>query len=238
MPKYERRAAEDREAKRHLAEYVAGLGPLIGSNRGIFIESGTTTAQVALELLKSRHWSDSNRVYTNNVLVALAFVGERYGQQSQIVPGFIDREYPGIVGDSTVDALRQILPTCDVALLSTTSFDIETGPCANSPVNKEIKRTVLEYAKTVIICFSSRKLLRRDVPESVVSQDKWKEVLQSKNIHIVCGVTRSKEERIKIKERAQMMLQYLRRERINFHRETLVDEPDRVMHIHCQGALG
>lgn len=192
MKKYKTRAKEDPREKRRIGKYVADLilehphKPTVGLT--VFIESGSTTAELSIALLRSGNLSEDFSVFTNNILVSLAFAGKARGHQCHILPGKIDEDYPGIIGEWTTAKLNEILPHCDFAVMNTSSFHLSKGPGANSESNKEIKKSILSYAARIIICFSSKKILEPNRAHALLSEAEWHQILAKKDVHIVMGI--------------------------------------------------
>lgn len=110
---YAQRVAMNVEAKRRIARLVARH---VEPGRSLIIDIGTTTEEVARALVQHR----GIRVVTNNLNVA-AIIASNAQAEVFVAGGLVRQRDRGIVGEATIDFIRQF--KVDVAVIGVSSIE-------------------------------------------------------------------------------------------------------------------
>ena len=125
----------------------------IPSNTMLMINAGTTTAAVARSLKNHA----GLKIVSDNVNIANQL--RTYPGVETIVPGGVVRRSDGaILGESTVDFIRQF--RADIAVVGAAAVD-ETGGLLDFDLREvHVTRTMMDHAKHVILAVDSSKFAR------------------------------------------------------------------------------
>ncbi|WP_420349667.1 DeoR/GlpR family transcriptional regulator [Pelagibius sp.] len=110
---YQTRQVMNREAKARIAAIAAAEVP---DNASLFINIGTTTEEVAKALVNRR----GLRIITNNLNVA-SILSENRDFEVIIAGGLVRSRDKGIVGEATLDAIRQF--KVDIGIIGISGID-------------------------------------------------------------------------------------------------------------------
>ncbi|WP_119308700.1 DeoR/GlpR family DNA-binding transcription regulator [Cohaesibacter haloalkalitolerans] len=143
--------------RQHAAAEKASIGKataaLIPDSASLIINIGTTTEQVAHALV--RH--DSLMVITNNINVANIM---HTGSNAEVVVagGMLRKEDGGLVGEATVDFIRQF--KVDFAIIGTSAID-EDGTLLDYDFREvRVAQAILQHARKTILVSDSMKFER------------------------------------------------------------------------------
>lgn len=138
-------AAKERIAKRLVDDIPDGAS--------LFINIGTTTEAVARELLRRKNLS----VITNNLHVA-ATLSEREDYRIIVAGGEIRAKDGGIIGEATVDLIRQF--QTDFAIIGVSGIH-EDGTLLDFDYREvRVSQAIIENARKVILCADKSKFGR------------------------------------------------------------------------------
>lgn len=112
---YPTRKVQNRAAKQAIARLVAEQIP---DNASLFINIGTTTEAVAEELLDHK----GLKVITNNLHVA-SLLSARTGFEVIVAGGLVRSRDGGIIGEATIDLIRQF--KVDIGVIGISGIDID-----------------------------------------------------------------------------------------------------------------
>ncbi len=125
----------------------------IPDGASIFINIGTTTEAVARELLKRKNLS----VITNNLHVA-ATLSERDDYRIIVAGGEVRARDGGIIGEATVDLIRQF--QTDYAIIGVSGIQ-EDGTLLDFDYREvRVSQAIMENARKVILCADISKFGR------------------------------------------------------------------------------
>ncbi|MGB0747304.1 MAG: DeoR/GlpR family DNA-binding transcription regulator [Magnetospiraceae bacterium] len=147
---YDARRLLAQEEKRHIGIAAAALIP---NNCSVFIGIGTTTEEVARNLLNKKNIL----VVTNNINVANML---RSGSEVDVIiaGGIVRRTDGGVVGDAAVDFLTQF--KFDFAIVGTSAID-EDGSLLDYDLREvKVAQAILNNARHVILVSDTLKLDR------------------------------------------------------------------------------
>ena len=149
---YAMRAGQMREEKQRIAEAIAAHIP---DHASLFISIGTTTEAIARELLKRK----GLKVITNNLHVA-AQLSARADFEVLVAGGTV-RSDGGVVGQSTVDFIRQF--KVDFALVGISGID-EDGSLLDFDYQEvRVSQSIIDNARQVFLAADSSKFGRNAV---------------------------------------------------------------------------
>ena len=138
------------DAKRRIGEACARLIP---ENCSLFINIGTTTEQVARALYGHRDLV----VITNNINVVTLFGGAP-GKEIIVAGGVVRPTDGGIVGEATVDFIRQF--KVDFAVIGASALD-EDGSILDYDYREvKVARAIMENARRTILVADAMKFGR------------------------------------------------------------------------------
>ncbi|MDH4249117.1 MAG: DeoR/GlpR family DNA-binding transcription regulator, partial [Deltaproteobacteria bacterium] len=138
------------DAKRRIGQKAATL---ISDNHSVIINIGTTTEQVA-HCLKDKR---SLLVITNNINVVNILRG--YPEIEVIIAGgLVRRQDGGVVGEATVDFIRQF--KVDFAIIGTSAIDHDGSLLDYDYREVKVAQAIIENARHTILVADSMKLER------------------------------------------------------------------------------
>ena len=148
---YAQRKALNREAKQRIAKCVAGAVP---AGASLIINIGTTTEEVARALLSH----NGLRVVTNNLNVASILAGNS-NCEVIVAGGSVRRRDLGIVGEATIDFIRQF--RVDIGIIGISS--IEADGTLRDYDYREVKaaQTIIAQSDQVWLVADKSKFQRR-----------------------------------------------------------------------------
>lgn len=147
---YAERRALAAEAKRRIGEACARLIP---ENCSLFINIGTTTEQVARSLYDHRDLV----VITNNINV-VTLLGGAPAKEIIVAGGVVRPSDGGIVGEATVDFIRQF--KVDFAVIGASALD-EDGSILDFDYREvKVARAIMENARHTILVADAMKFAR------------------------------------------------------------------------------
>jgi DeoR family fructose operon transcriptional repressor len=135
-PEYIQRASTNPEEKRLIGELAASL---INDGEIVFINSGTTTAQV----IRHIHGGAGITVFTNN-LIAVLEVGEA-GFNQYLIGGEFQPHSNSVAGRYAIDNLRQVY--ADKAILGVDGISLIHGCTVPSNAEAEVTKLMIERTK-------------------------------------------------------------------------------------------
>lgn len=147
---YESRRVLAADEKHRIGEHAASLIP---DNTSVLINIGTTTEQVALSL--RRH--DGLMVVTNNLNVAYSLRGVE-GLEVLVAGGIVRPSDGGIVGDATVDFIRQF--KVDFAVIGASAIDADGVVLDYDFREVRVAQEILRCARTSILVADALKFER------------------------------------------------------------------------------
>jgi DeoR family transcriptional regulator, glycerol-3-phosphate regulon repressor len=147
---YQQRESLNAEGKARIARAVAEQVP---DNCSLILNIGTTTEAIAKALMQHK----GLRVITNNLNVA-AILSSNPGCEVIVTGGVVRSRDRGIVGEATVDFIRQF--RVDIALIGTSG--IETDGSLRDFDYREVKvaQTIIEHAREVWLAADASKFNR------------------------------------------------------------------------------
>lgn len=173
------RMREHRVEKQRLGRYVAEN--FLRKVDTVLLDSGTTTAAVARELVRLR--CRVREVYTNNVLAALYLLP--YEETKCIlVGGELDQNYAALLGEMSVNAIKDLKP--DITILAATSIDYDTGPHGRSSTNQAFKQAIMTSAEKLVIVVDASKL-GQIIGDPVLDRTEWGKIRDREGTKIVCA---------------------------------------------------
>jgi DeoR family transcriptional regulator, glycerol-3-phosphate regulon repressor len=139
------------EEKRRIARLVARHVP---DGASLFINIGTTTEEVAKALLDH----EGLRVITNNLNVAAMLAGKS-DFQVIVAGGTVRARDRGIVGEATVDSIRQF--KVDYGIIGISGIDLEDGTLLDFDYQEvRVARAIIDSSRQVYLCADSTKFGR------------------------------------------------------------------------------
>lgn len=144
---YIQREIMNAAGKRLIAEKAA---PLAESGRSIFIDSGSTTMQLARRLKTGRF-----SVITNGVNVALE-LSQNQSATVNLVGGELNRNNLCVSGAGAIEHVRRV--NIDIAFMAASGYSVEDGFTNGSFDECELKRFVVQKAKKTIILMDAGKV--------------------------------------------------------------------------------
>jgi DeoR family glycerol-3-phosphate regulon repressor len=138
------------EAKRKIAQAVAKRLP---SSCSAFINIGTTTEEVARALLQH----NDLHIVTNNLNVA-AILADNPRCEIIIAGGIVRNRDKGIVGDSTVDFIKQF--KVDVGIIGISSIELDGTLRDFDPREVRVAQSIIEQSRQVWLVADSSKISR------------------------------------------------------------------------------
>ena len=146
---------EHYDAKRLLAEkrsIARAAAELIRPGMTVLIDAGTTTKELAIELLAKKDVT----VLTNSIL-AINILAQGSGNVSVIsLPGTFRKSSMCFFGTTTVDFLNFV--HVDISFMATTALSIESGATMHDPDEALVKRKMADVAKKVVLLADHTKL--------------------------------------------------------------------------------
>jgi DeoR family transcriptional regulator, glycerol-3-phosphate regulon repressor len=148
---YDQRQVLNVEAKRLIAR---GVAQHVEPGRSLILDIGTTTEEVARALAHHR----AIRVVTNNLNVASLLAGNEQAEVL-IAGGLVRHRDRGVVGEATIDFMRQF--KVDIAVIGISS--IETDGTLLDYDYREVKvaQAIIEQAREVWLVADHSKFTRR-----------------------------------------------------------------------------
>lgn len=157
-PGYRARRTMQDEAKRAIARLCAKQIP---SNASVLLSIGTSTEAVARELLQRENLT----VITNNLNVA-DILSESETCNVIVAGGLLRREDGGLLGDLTIDTIRQF--KVDYAVMGTSALDLEGNLLEFDLREVRANRAIIECsARTFLVVDKSK--LSRSAPVRITS---------------------------------------------------------------------
>ncbi len=144
---YEARSRLASEEKRAIGEHAARLIP---DDCSLFVNIGTTTEQVARHLVNHI----GMLVITNNINVVNTL---RHSESIQVMTagGVVRREDGGIVGDATVDFIRQF--KVDYAVICASALEEDGTILDYDPREVKVAQEIIANARSVILVADAMK---------------------------------------------------------------------------------
>lgn len=152
---YRQRQALQAEAKREIARSVAADVP---EGASVFLNIGTTTEAIALALLHHR----GLRVITNNLNVA-AILSDNADCEVIVAGGIVRRGDRGIVGDATVDFMRQF--RVDIGLIGISAIEADGSLRDFDYREVRVAQVVIEQSRRVWLATDTSKFGRAAMVE-------------------------------------------------------------------------
>lgn len=157
-PGYRARRTMQDLAKRDIARLCARQIP---SNASVLLSIGTSTEAVARELLQRENLT----VITNNLNVA-EILSESESSNVIVAGGSLRREDGGLVGDLTIDTIRQF--KVDYAVIGTSALDLDGNLLEFDLREVRANRVIIECsARTFLVADKSK--LARSAPVRIAS---------------------------------------------------------------------
>lgn len=152
------RALEAKVEKQTIASWIVEHEIKQGSV--VFLDSGTTVATVASELVKAN--KKPRAIYTNNLFAAVYLTQNHYpailvGGRLELTPPFLVAG--SIAGDDSVRQLRRL--SFDVSVIGATFVDWLYGPYSLYPTQRMVKKAAMERSSRVVVAVDHRKLMQR-----------------------------------------------------------------------------
>lgn len=144
-------AARERIAPEAKGAIARAAARLVQDGQVVFLDSGTTAAQVA------RHLAPGLRAsfVTPSPIVA-AVLAEHGGVEVALVGGTLDKETLSVIGSDAVDAIRRV--RADLCLLGVCCLHPEFGVSVVHRDEAAVKRAMVEGAAEVVALASAEKL--------------------------------------------------------------------------------
>ena len=149
-PGYRARRTMQDAAKREIARLCANQIP---SNASVLLSIGTSTEAVARELLKRENLT----VITNNLNVA-DILSESDSCNVVVTGGSLRREDGGLVGDLTIDTIRQF--KVDYAVMGTSALDLDGNLLEFDLREVRANRAIIECSARTFLVVDKSKLAR------------------------------------------------------------------------------
>ncbi|WP_028329336.1 DeoR/GlpR family DNA-binding transcription regulator [Brachyspira alvinipulli] len=147
LTSFSERNIENIEEKIKISEKAASI---VKENDIIFIDSGTTTFHMIDYLDKIKNLT----VLTNNLEVIYRAVD--YNNINIIsLSGSLNRETLSFVGSTSISTIKNF--NISKAFMATTGFSISNGVTNSSPLESDIKRTVISKSNKIILLADSTK---------------------------------------------------------------------------------
>ncbi|MDR1709984.1 MAG: DeoR family transcriptional regulator [Candidatus Accumulibacter sp.] len=137
---YSKRQILNREAKIRIARKVAEFIP---DNASLFINIGTTTEAVAKALIGHKKL----RVITNNLNVAMMLCGQT--EFEVIVAGGVVRADGGVIGESTIDFVRQF--KVDYGIIGISGIDADGTLLDFDYREVRVAQAIIENARRILL---------------------------------------------------------------------------------------
>lgn len=147
---YTQRQVMNAEAKRRIAQLVASH---VEPGRSLIINIGTTTEEVSKALVHHR----SLRVVTNNLNVA-AILSNNPEAEVIIAGGLVRHRDRGIVGEATVDFMRQF--KVDIGIIGVSSIELDGSLLDYDYREVKVAQTILEQSREVWLVADHSKFKR------------------------------------------------------------------------------
>ena len=147
---YEERRRLNPEAKARIAEACAAEIP---ENASLFLNIGTTTEAVARALMRHRNLL----AVTNNMNVATTLAGNP-DCEVIVAGGTLRRSDGGLVGDATIETVRQF--KVDFAVIGASALDLEGDLLDFDYREVRVARSLIERARSVILVADASKFER------------------------------------------------------------------------------
>ena len=147
-PFQKRMSLKSRE-KKVIARAAAGL---IKPGQSIFVDAGTTTSALALELAKAGRIS----VITNSFDIASTLRRAKKDVDVVLLGGKIVSDVPGTYGELTLSEIARF--QVDIAFLSSVSVSAEQGAADFDLHEAEVARAMSEHAEKIVVLADSSKL--------------------------------------------------------------------------------
>ncbi|MBW4081187.1 DeoR/GlpR family DNA-binding transcription regulator [Paenibacillus sp. S150] len=138
-PLFTQRQNQNHELKRNIAKYAASL---VKPGDVIALDAGTTTVELAKELLKLENLT----VFTYSMPVA--FVLTRSLHDIYVIGGHLRKSEQSMVGNLAMDMIRQF--NFDYFFMGLGGFNEENGPTDYILDEVEMKRLIIQRSKKVI----------------------------------------------------------------------------------------
>ena len=144
---YSLRAAENIEAKVKIAKKAVGL---IESGRSIFLDSGTTVMCLA-KLIPD----DNFYILTSGPNIALEIIKKR-SPSVNLIGGQLNRDNISVSGMNSLTFIDGI--NIDIAFMAASAFSLEAGFTGGNFDECQLKKTIIEKAKKVIVLMDESKV--------------------------------------------------------------------------------
>ncbi len=147
---YGQRQRLNQAAKQRIARRVAAAVP---SGCSLLVNIGTTTEAIARELLHHKEL----RVITNNLNVA-AILSDNPDCEVIVAGGIVRRRDRGIVGEATIDFIRQF--KADIALIGISGIE-DDGSLRDFDYREvKVARAIIEHSRQVWLAADHSKFMR------------------------------------------------------------------------------
>ncbi len=143
--------AENMDAKRAIGRVAAGL---VGDGETIILDSGSTTTEVAAQLIGRRDMT----VITNALNIALV-LGAEPGFDVHMSGGHFKAPTLSLSGDRSADYFRGLF--AQTLFLATAAVDLRAGLTYPALSDIPVKRAMIEAAERVVLVADSSKIGRR-----------------------------------------------------------------------------
>lgn len=196
--KIARRIKEQPQAKLAIARYIVDRWKNhYGVPKSLLLDSGTTAAAIAEEVMLNADAFTKSAVYTNNLLVSL-MLSSKNQLKCHVLSGVVDDTFACVFSKPPERAIPR--GKIDTAIISCTGFSPLLGPLANSEKNREFKLAAIRRCKECYLVFGSDKLRARDAGVPVFpSKREWGSVLETKIKRVITDVPSSSKSTSKTK---------------------------------------
>lgn len=144
---YIRRAAENIEAKRLIAQNAVSL---VEKGRSVYFDAGSTTMCLA-GLLPDDNFS----VVTSGVNIALELLKKK-STSVVTLGGLVNRNTLSVSGPNAVSLVDNI--NIDIAFMSASGFSLDSGLTVSNVYECELKKKVVARSKKVVLLLDSSKI--------------------------------------------------------------------------------
>lgn len=151
----------NKKEKRMIASEAAKY---ITNNQSMFLDSSSTVGAI-VPFLNDFHYLT---IITNGLNTALK-ISQTTKFKVYIPDGFINSNSNSIIGDFTGNAISHL--NCDLVILSTAGFDIETGFTEATIEASKIKRTMIKRSTKRILLIDSSKFGKKYLSNTCGIQD-------------------------------------------------------------------
>lgn len=151
QPLLQRRTKLNRESKQRIGKRAAEF---IEVGHTVFLDAGTTTAEIVYNLPRNMEYL---RIVTPALNIAVA--ATHYPNVELVMPGGVLRPLTrSLIGTQTVRSLEQF--NADTVFLASSGFGLEHGVTTGNILEVEVKRTMVEQARKVVLTADGSKFGR------------------------------------------------------------------------------